>query len=144
MKFTPTDPPRLFEVGQEAIIKLEDCGRIELAPDEQVTFTTEGDGEYDVVRKSWGFYATPSMNRRLSRLGLYAALVKSPGGRTYLWLVENGKEEEFRAYVELEKQKIICWLDSDEKIVALETLLSGECNAEETQRAVSVLSQSPL
>ena len=58
-----------------------DCGRIALAPDEQVTFTTEAGGEYDVTRKSWGFYATPSINGRLKTFGLRAALVRNVAGR---------------------------------------------------------------
>ena len=144
MKFTPSDPPRLFNVGQEAIIKLKDCGRIELLPDEQVTFTTESGGEYDVVRKSWGFYATPSVNRRLPTFGLYAAIVKSPGGRTYLWLVEKGKEKEFQAYAALERQKVICWLDTDEKIEALEVLLSDMGEGERAKEAAAIATKPPF
>jgi len=39
MKFTPTDPPRTFQVGLEAEITLKDCGRTDLDPEEQITFT---------------------------------------------------------------------------------------------------------
>ena len=50
MKFTPIDPPRRFEVsGRGVKLMLSDCAHIALAPDEQVTFTTESGGEYDVV-----------------------------------------------------------------------------------------------
>ena len=74
MKFTPNDPPRLFEVEQG--IQLKDCGRLLLAPGEQVTFVTTSGGEYDVARTAWGFYATPSLNDRLKKFGLKAVLTK--------------------------------------------------------------------
>src|SRR5204863_5563233 len=77
MKLALTDPPREFGVGTGGAVRLKDCAHIALEPDEQVTFQTESGGEYDVVRKSWGFYATPSLNGRLERFNLRAVLVKS-------------------------------------------------------------------
>lgn len=119
MRFTPTLPPREFPVGRCQKILLKDCGRMEMEPDEQITFTTPTGAEYDVARKSWGFYATPSMNGRLTQFGLRGVLVKSPKGKYYLWLVERGKEMEFQQYLAQEKHRLIAWLDSD---AALETL----------------------
>ena len=86
MKFTPKIPPRSFKVGKEGKIRLNDCGRVELSPDEQVTFTTPSGTEYDVVRKEWGYYATPSLNQRLVHFHLHAALIKSPDGKYYVFL----------------------------------------------------------
>ncbi len=126
MKFTPINPPREFEVGREAVIKLKDCARIELEPNEQVTFKTESGGEYDVARKSWGFYATPSLNKRLPKFGFRAALAKSPDGRFYVFLAERGKEKELEDYINLEHLKIIYWLDSDEKLEELERVLANQ------------------
>lgn len=119
MRITPCDPPRAFDVGRRVKIQLKDCARIALEPDEQVTFVTESGGEYDVARKSWGFYATPSTNQRLPRFGLRAVLVKSPDGKHYVWLVERGKEPAFREYLEAEQQTVISWLDSDEALERL-------------------------
>ena len=90
-----------------------------LGADEQVTFVTESGAEYDVVRKAWGFYATPSLNKRLVQFGLRAALVKSPDGRFYVMLVERGKEPLFAQQLASEEQRVMCWMDSPE---ALETL----------------------
>jgi hypothetical protein len=123
VKFIPTVPPRPFEVGRGKPIHLKDCGRVELTPDEQVTFVTESGAEYDVVRKSWGFYATPSMNSRLRRFGLRAVLVKSPDQKVYVFLVEQGKEGEFTQYLAVENQMIIHWLDSDAEVASLVTKL---------------------
>ncbi len=119
MRFTLHDPPRVFEVGAKAI-RMKDCARIELAPDEQVTFVTEGGGEYDVARKSWGFYATPSLNGRLARFGLRGVLVRGCDGKFYVFLVERGREDEFDTYLAAEGHAIVCWLDGDDALQSLE------------------------
>ena len=124
MNVTRTDPPREFEVGRGEIVRLKDCARIELQPDEQVTFLTDAGGEYDFVRKSWGFYATPSLNGRLQRFGLRGVLLKSPGGKFYLVIVERGREAEFERYVSIERHTIMCWLDSDEAFEMFEQKLA--------------------
>ena len=120
MKVDAKDPPREFVVGHGSVIRMKDCARIDLAPDEQVTFTTEGGGEYDVARKIWGFYATPSTNARLPRFGLRAALAKSWENKYFVYLVERGKEPDFQRYLESERNRIIAWLDTDEACAALE------------------------
>lgn len=120
MKFTPIDPPRRFEVSGAGVrLTLSDCGRVALQPDEQVTFTTDAGGEYDVTRKDWGFYATPSTNGRLKSFGLRAALVVSGYGRLFLMLVEKGKEDAFLTYVAADRQKLLCWLDDDAEVAKL-------------------------
>lgn len=116
----PVDPPRTFTVG--TAIELKDCGRIELEMEEQVTFTTAAGGEYDVVRKSWGFYATPSLNGRLPRFGLRPALVRSAGGMYYVLLVERGHGPVFDDYLQAQQLELVIWLDDS---TALEALHAG-------------------
>ena len=125
MKFEVSDPPRVFEVGRGESIQLRDCAHIELEPDEQVTFVTESGAEYDVARKSWGFYATPSLNGRLQRFGLRGVLIKGPDGKFYVFLVERGKEADFRRYLEIEGHTILSWLDNDSVLETLERKLKG-------------------
>lgn len=125
MRFEVIDPPRVFEVGRSEILQLKDCAHIELEADEQVTFVTESGAEYDVARKSWGFYATPSLNGRLKNFGLRAVLVKSAGVRFYVFLVERDKEADFWRYLDVEGHTIVCWLDSDAELEALEQKLNG-------------------
>lgn len=125
MRFLSNQPPREFDVGRGTGIRLKDCGRVELAPDEQVTLVAEQGGEYDVVRKSWGFYATPSLNRRLPRFGLRGVLVKSPDGTFYVLLVERDKEAEFERYLRTQNERIVSWLDSTEALETLERRLTG-------------------
>ena len=100
-------------------------GRIALEPDEQVTFTTASGGEYDVARKDWGFYATPSTNGRLKSFGLRAALVLSGYQKLFVVLVESGKEDAFLEYVQADKQRLLCWLDDDASV----TKLAGDYGA---------------
>jgi len=123
MKFQLHDPPRVFAVGNVKVVRITDCARIQLEPDEQVTFSTESGGEYDVVRKPWGFYATPSLNGRLQRFGLRAALIKSTAAKYYIFLIESGKEAECQSYMDIEGHRLICWLDDDRQLAALEHLL---------------------
>ena len=123
MKFEPKYPPREFEVGYDVKGIIRDCGSVRLSPDEQVTFLTEDGGEYDLTRKEWGFYATPSLNGRLAGFNLRAVLVKNRVDRFFVLLVERGKEEAFDRYVRQEPLKIVAWLDSLEMLQALEAAL---------------------
>ena len=120
MKFDPIDPPRVFLVGNAEKFPMHDCGRLRLAPDEQVTLTTESGAEYDVARKDWGFYATPSINGRLSSFGFKTALVKNPSGRFFVLLVEQDKMAEFNAYMVSEMLIHIAWLDNEADLEKLE------------------------
>lgn len=119
MHIQKNEPPRSFQAGRTVPIQLKDCAHISLEPDEQVTFVTPSGGEYDVVRKSWGFYATPSLNWRLANFRLRSALVRNPDGRFYLLLVEHGKEVDFDQYIQREKYQIVLWLDNDQDLQTL-------------------------
>jgi hypothetical protein len=123
MKFEPKIPPREFEVGYDVKGIIRDCGAMRLEADEQVTFLTEDGGEYDLARKEWGFYATPSLNGRLAGFNLRAVLVKNRVSRFFVLLVERGKEDAFDRYVHQEPLKIVTWLDSLEALQALEAAL---------------------
>ncbi|MCU1282802.1 MAG: hypothetical protein JWM53_6348 [bacterium] len=120
MKWSPIDPPRLFQTGRGEPIQIKDCGRMALAPNEQITFVTESGAEYDVARKSWGYYATPSLNGRLLNFGLRAALSRSHVGKYYLFLVERGHEAELDKYLALEQNTLVRWLDNDDDLRAIE------------------------
>ena len=111
MKFEPTDPARVFQVGLKRQISIADCGRIHLEPDEQVTFVTSSGKEHDFVAKSWGFYATPSINGRLVDQGFKTALVKNSIGRYYVMVVDADLIVDFTAYIIEERHEVIEWLD---------------------------------
>ena len=92
MKITRLNPPRKFLVGAPPQITLSDCGSIKLNPDEQITFLTDKKNQYDIVKKEWGFYATPSLNGRLPSFSIKPFLVKNlDSGRFFILLLEKEK-----------------------------------------------------
>lgn len=126
MKFEAKHPPRTFQVGNDVIFDMADCGSMHLESDEQITFLTNTGAEYDVARKDWGYYATPSTNGRLASFNLKTVLVKNVrSGNFFILLVETGKEDLFQAYCQQEFLKVISWLDTSEVCEALEMKVSG-------------------
>ena len=111
MKLNIKEPPREFKPSKNHDIIIKDYGEIILEKDEQVTFITSDKKEYDIVKKDWGFYATPSVNDRLKRQGYKTAYVKNKNGQRYIMLVEINKYEDFIKYINKTKQIIINWLD---------------------------------
>jgi hypothetical protein len=123
MRFDPVEPPREFEVGYRGA-RLRHAADAWMDEDEVLTLRTESGTEYDVTRKSWGYYATPSLNRRAREYSLRAALAlgvprdEDEAPRMYLMLVEAGGEEEFTEYLGAEGMRLVCWLDDDEAVEA--------------------------
>ena len=127
MKFHEKNPPRRFMVGTEVKFEMQDCGALILEPDEQVTFGTDAGGEYDVARKDWGFYATPSLNGRLESFGLRAVLIRNTMTDLYfILLVERGQEVNFQAYLKQESCEVIVWLDNTETLSRLRAAVAGD------------------
>ena len=124
MKIYPKNPARNFQIGKpKNEIVMKDCGSIVLEHDEQVTFTDPSGLEYDVARKDWGFYATPSLNGRLKSFGLNGVLIKNKdSGRFFVLLVEEGKEDLFKNYCKKENLVVVSWLNSDSSLTELEAL----------------------
>jgi len=111
MQFIKKNPPRTFSVGVNNSITISDCGRISLSADEQVTFITANGKEYDFAAKSWGFYATPSVNSRLVKQGFKTALVRNTAGQHYVMVVDDDHVGDFQKYLKDEKQQLVEWLD---------------------------------
>jgi len=93
---------------------MSDCGRLCLAPDEQVTFVTTAGKELDVAAKPWGFYATPSVNGRLVEQGFKTALVRNASERYYVLVVDDDRLPEFQEYIESEGMVVVEWLDEQD------------------------------
>ena len=60
---------RKFKPSKYSDVVLKDCGKIILNNNEQVTFSDKykQNNDYDVTKKDWGYYATPSINSRLKK-----------------------------------------------------------------------------
>ena len=126
MRFAPKHPPRRFQVGNAVKFDMKDCGELMLGADEQVTLKTERGGEYDVARKEWGFYATPSLNGRLEQFGLRTVLIRNRDtGRYFILLVERGEEAGFDDYMAREGLELIAWMDSTAALDALARQMRG-------------------
>jgi hypothetical protein len=126
MRFVEKSPPRRFTVGNAVKFEMRDCGTLALAPDEQVTLVTESGAEYDVARKDWGFYATPSLNGRLESYGLRGVLIRNTlTGRYFVLLVERGRENAFTTYMGEESLEVVAWLDGTDALDALRARLGG-------------------
>ena len=121
MRLDPVDPPRRFEVGGEALAHVAD---LELEPGELVTLRAAGT-EYDVTRKEWGWYATPSLNGRARDHGLRGALCRNGAGQAFAVLVETGREDAFAGYLQAQGMKVLCWLDSDAAVERLGHVLGA-------------------
>ena len=123
MKFFPFKPVRVFKVGNQGSISITDSGHIHLEADEQVTFKTTEGKEYDVTRKNFGFYATPSLNGRLKKFGLRPALVGNSANNFYILLVEEGKETLFKKYLSDEALRLVLWMDDTDKLLKMERII---------------------
>jgi hypothetical protein len=126
VRFDAKNPPRRFTVGNTVKIEMHDCGSVRLEADEQVTFVTAAGGEFDVARKDWGFYATPSLNGRLHAFGLRGVLIRNRlTDRYFVLLVERGRETAFAAYLAQEQCEVIAWLDTTEALTRLRSALAA-------------------
>lgn len=110
MKIEAQVPAREFHVGYHEIV-ISHVANVALEDDQMVTFVGSGT-EYDVTRKSWGYYATPSLDRRLPAHGLRPAIMRNTNTRhCFVVLVEVGQEEVWRDYMDQESQELVMWLD---------------------------------
>lgn len=84
--------------------------RLKLMTDENVTFISPSGSEYDVCRKSWGFYATPSFLTRLAPFGIRGVIVAGRGHK-WIMLVESGAENIFETDLASRGLSVLVWMD---------------------------------
>ena len=113
MKLEKIEPPRSFIASQNGKSKcIKHCASINLLPEEQVTFFTEDGKESDFCRTEWGFYATPSINKRLESFNFKTALVANNQSQFFIMLVEKEKTELFLKFLKDFDEKLVCWLNN--------------------------------
>ena len=106
-----TKKNRKFKVGKKKGITLSHVATISLNKNEIITFKEEKK-EYDLAKKDWGYYGTPTLNKRLKNFGYLAALVRNKILDTYVVLIVNkDKKKVFLNYLKNEEMKVICWLN---------------------------------
>lgn len=107
MKIKIKKKSRKFKVNiGEKKIELSDLATINLKKNEQVTFKYLN-SEYDVTKKDWGYYATPSINGRLKKFGFRTFLIKNKFNKIYLFLVHKNKIKSFTKYCKEDNQQIL-------------------------------------
>lgn len=116
---------RKFRAGSQNIL-LKHCGNIFLKNDEVVTFVDQDAGEYDICKKAWGYYATPSINSRLKKFKFKTVLVKNDAGKYFILLVKKNKIQEFKKYLKSENIKIICFLEEDKNYSKIKKIFNGK------------------
>jgi len=111
MMYASKSPAREFSVGIRSIV-VSHVADIELGADEMITFTGPDAHEYDVVKKSWGYYATPSIDKRLPAYGLRAGLMRNIDTRhCFVVLVRDNALDDWQSYMADERQELVGWLD---------------------------------
>jgi hypothetical protein len=103
---------RIFKVGKKRNISLKHVANIILSNNEQITFLINKNKEYDIVKKNWGFYATPSINGRLIYNNYKTVLVKNRDLKLYILIVQKNKMKIFNKYLRENDLKIILWLNN--------------------------------
>ena len=117
MKLEKIEPPRSFIASQNGKSKcIKHCASINLLPEEQVTFVTEDGKESDFCRTEWGFYATPSINKRLENFNFKTALVTNNKMSFFIMLVEKEKTELFFKVPQKFDENLVCWLNNKKSL----------------------------
>ena len=106
---------RKFVVGKDKKITLKDKGSIYLNNNDNISIHFNKKINYDEEKKNWGFYPIPSINKRLKKFNLKAALVESKNFDTFfVMLVVKNKQKivDFKKYCKKENIKVIAWLNT--------------------------------
>ena len=108
MEIKETNPKRKFNCGNN--VTLTHVADIVLDNDELITFKSKENREYDFVCKEWGYYVTPSINKRLKINGYRAALMENKYGDNFIVIVEVDKIRLWENYNEEEEQIFVKWI----------------------------------
>jgi len=87
--------------------------KINLKSDQQITLIN-GKSEYDIAKKNWGFYVTPSIQKRLKKFNLEVYLI-SKSNNYFLCLVKQKKKRLFKSFLLKKKMKFIQNLSTTQK-----------------------------
>lgn len=102
---------RIFQPNKKEKLFLKHVANINLNNNEVITFVDKGD-EYDVVKKAWGYYATPSINKRLVNNNFLTFLVKNKKTNgLFIFLVKKNKVKLFKDYIKKQNIKIVLKLN---------------------------------
>ena len=100
---------RKFKVGMKKI-ELTEKAHIFLKNNEMFTLKNKK-MEYDIVKKDWGYYATPSINERLLKFNFKTCIIRNKISKNiFILIVEKKKIKNLNKYLKNENCKVIKWL----------------------------------
>lgn len=98
---------RRWIVGNLKNIEIQEKCKIKLKSNEQITFTNLKKNENEICKKGWGYYLTPSINRRLKNYNHQVFVITNKKKDKYIVIVKNSKMKSFKKYCENENLKYI-------------------------------------
>ena len=102
---------RKFKPSKKSGVSITEKAKIYMKHNEQITLIDINKNQYDIVKKSWGYYSTPSINKRLKNNNHEACIVKNIEKKTiFLFSVNIKKKIEFNQYLKKNNIKVIKWL----------------------------------
>ncbi len=97
---------RSWIVGTNKDIVITEKLKIKLNDNEQVSFVgTKKKINYEICKKNWGYYISPSIDKRLKDYGHTVYITKNKNGQVYLMAVDFKKIKRFILYCKKEKLK---------------------------------------
>ena len=90
---------------------LKKTADIHLLDDEFVTFRDKKQ-EYDFSKKNWGYYISPSLNKRLKKNYYEIVIIKNKLNRFFLCSVKKDKRKIFNNHLKKTNQYLICTLNN--------------------------------
>ena len=108
---------RMFKVGINKDIEINDIGSLKLNDNDLITLVSSDGMKHEVCKKNFGYYLTQSFNNRFIKNGYKVALIKNEKNLFFIMLVETNKVNLFNEYLEKEKNSLVCWLPSDKMIL---------------------------
>ena len=101
---------RKFKTGITDII-ITHVADLKLSNDELITIKVNKKTEYDITKKNWGFYSTPSINKRLLKFNFKTCIIKNKTSKNiFILIVDKNKIKKLNKYIKNENCIVIKWL----------------------------------
>ena len=104
---------RRFTVGINHDVMITHKATVTLGNDELITVKDTSSNNYDVLCKNFGFYLTPSINKRLSNSNFKLCIVRNENMEYFILIVDNKKISEFNDYCEQESLILVKWITEE-------------------------------
>jgi len=97
---------RSWKVGEKKTINITEKIKIELDDNEQASFVEKnGNYSYEVCKKNWGYYLSPSINKRMKDYNHKIYLTKDESNKIFIMAVKSKKIQSFILYCKSENLK---------------------------------------